>query len=150
MPVFIDLPLDYRITKYLESRYGRRSVLLTQDDMLLKHIRSLFVKPKVGDKPVKKGNCYFTFILPAKMEQAGLLHISPENVAELNSWLKEHLYECIFNYALTVEMSGKTLKDGFIEYRRRIGLSEEDWPYETIKKAYQRSKGQSKVRVLAD
>lgn len=149
MAVFIDIPLDYRVTKFLEARYLGRSIELFPDDYILIHIRNLFSRPKPGDAPVRKGKVYYTFIVPGKMAKEGYVHISEEKVRQLNEWLKEVLNEKVFEYALTKELSGGTLKDGFLEYRKRIGLSEEDWQYETIKKAFQRRKGQNKVNVLA-
>ena len=149
MAVLVDLPLDFRVTMWLEHRYGRRSVILTLDDYILSHIRSLFTKPVPGDAPVRKGSIYYTFIVSGKMAAEGRTHISPKQVKELNEWLKEVLNEKVFEYAVTFELNGKTLKEGFLDYRKKIGLSEQEWQYETIKKAFQRRKGQNKVSVLA-
>ncbi len=141
MDMTVKFPVSPPVYRYCLAQYGTASVKVSHtapaiySAFQLLHHPEHYIDFRTG---IIDSKYFLELIIPSELRKSNKFFLSDNHVRVFNNMIEGMLVEQLFQYLDLVTNAGMEIKDGIVNFKANIGLMEEEWQYETLKKKYYR------------
>lgn len=138
----VEIPAKKYVKRFLEVRYGQPAVI-TKADAIGKFFYTLMSRPRQSDDKRFNTKTYPEYITIQLTQRVFLQRgyvLTPTNVIEFNNFVEDYIDLSLEYFVYGAFLMGRVKKaQAYREFLKRMKMTEDDFPFETIKKKTYRS-----------
>ena len=140
MDMTVKFPVRAPVYRFCESQYGSTSIKVSSTNAAVYSAFQLLQHPAhyIDDATeVIPSKYYLELVIPAELRKSNKFFLSDHHIRVFNSMIEGLLTDQLFLH-LDLRAPEVQIKDAIYHFKNRLGLEEDEWPYETLKKKYYR------------
>jgi hypothetical protein len=140
MEMTVVIPVKAPVYRYCESQYGSTKIKVSSSNAAIYSAFQLLHHPNHyidnGSETIES-DYKLELIIPSELRKSNKFFLSDNHIRVFNKLIEGLLTDQLFLF-LDLRPDTMEIKEGIAHFKSKLGLTEDEWQYETLKKKYYR------------